>query len=86
MNRRAQNNNLPENREIQNRFTAYVQVAMRNTRSTYYSRKMAREARETVCDDTDDFEITDSGDIQDAVFSLNMDRIRGITQSGRERR
>lgn len=55
MNRRAQNNNLPENREIQNRFTAYVQVAMRNTRSTYYSRKMAREARETVCDETDDF-------------------------------
>ena len=48
MNRKDLNNSLSEDRELQNRFTAYVQEAMKNTRSTYYTKKMTREERETV--------------------------------------
>jgi len=71
MNRKDLHNTLPnEDREIQNRFTAYVREAMANTRSTYYTKKMTREERETVYDEADDFEITDSGDVLDTLFSF----------------
>jgi hypothetical protein len=45
---RKEYQNLSEDREIQNRFTAYVQEALKNTRSTYYAKKMTREERETI--------------------------------------
>jgi len=71
MNRKDLHNTLPnEDREIQNQFTAYVREAMTNTRSTYYTKKMTREERETVYDEADDFEITDSGDVLDTLFSF----------------
>ena len=57
MNRKDLNNSLSEDRELQNRFTAYVQEAMKNTRSTYYTKKITREERETVYNEADDFEI-----------------------------
>lgn len=68
-------NHLTDDREMQNRFTAYVQEAMKNTRSTYYAKKMAHEERETVYDEANDFSITDSGDILDTLFSFNMDML-----------
>ncbi len=79
MNRKDLHNILPEDREIQNRFTAYVQEAMTNTRSTYYSKKMKHEERETVYDEADDYHITDSGDILDTLFSYNMDMLENLS-------
>ena len=79
MNRKDLQNKLPEDREIQNRFTAYVQEAMKNTRSTYYSKMMTRDERETVFDGTDDYDITESGDILDTLFSFNMDMLENIS-------
>lgn len=79
MNRKDLNNSLSEDRELQNRFTAYVQEAMKNTRSTYYTKKMTREERETVYDEVDDFEITDSGDVLDTLFSFNMDMLENLS-------
>jgi len=79
MNRKDLNNSLSEDRELQNRFTAYVQEAMKNTRSTYYTKKMTREERETVYDEADDFEITDSGDVLDTLFSFNMDMLENLS-------
>ena len=38
--------------DVKNRFTAYIQAALRNTRSTYYSKKKVREERETMLDET----------------------------------
>ena len=54
MNRKNLYNTLPEDQDIQNRFTAYVQAAMKNTRSTYYREKLTREERETVYDEVND--------------------------------
>ena len=79
MNRKDLNNSLSEDRELQNRFTAYVQEAMKNIRSTYYTKKMTREERETVYDEADDFEITDSGDVLDTLFSFNMDMLENLS-------
>lgn len=72
-------NHLTDDREMQNRFTAYVQEAMKNTRSTYYTKKMTYEERETVYDEADDFSITDSGDILDTLFSFNMDMLENLS-------
>lgn len=79
MNRKDLHNTFPDDRDIQNRFTAYVQEAMTNTRSTYYTKKMTREERETVYDEADDFEITDSGDMLDTLFSFNMDMLENLS-------
>ncbi len=79
MNRKDLYNSLSDDRELQNRFTAYVQEAMKNTRSTYYTKKMTREERETVYDEADDFEITDSGDVLDTLFSFNMDMLENLS-------
>jgi len=79
MNRKDLHNIFPDDRDIQNRFTAYVQEAMTNTRSTYYTKKMTREERETVYDEADDFEITDSGDMLDTLFSFNMDMLENLS-------
>lgn len=70
---------LSEDRELQNRFTAYVQKAMENTRSTYYRKKMALQERETVYDEADDLYITDSGDILDTLFSYNIDMLENLS-------
>lgn len=75
---------VPDDREVQNRFTAYVQQAMINTRSTYYTKKMTREERETVYEEVDDYDIadsrrTDSDDILDTLFSFNMDMMENIS-------
>ena len=67
--------NFSEDREIQNRFTAYVQEALKNTCSTYYIKKMIREGRETVYDEAVDLTLTAHGDILDKLFSYNMDMI-----------
>lgn len=72
-------NHLTDDREMQNRFTAYVQEAMKNTRSTYYTKKMTYEERETVYDEADDFSVTDSGDILDTLFSFNMDMLENLS-------
>lgn len=71
--------NIPEDREIQNRFTAYVQEAMKNTRSTYYTKKMSREERETAFEVTDDLYTIDSGDILDMSFSFNLEMIENLS-------
>ena len=70
---------LSEDRELQNRFTAYVQKAMKNTRSTYYRKKMALQERETVYDEADDLYITDSADILDTLFSFNIDMLENLS-------
>jgi len=70
---------LSEDRELQNRFTAYVQKAMENTRNTYYRKKMALQERETVYDEADDLYITDSGDILDTLFSFNIDMLENLS-------
>ena len=71
--------NFSEDREIQNRFTAYVQEALKNTCSTYYTKKMTREERETVYDEADDLTVTDSGDMLDTLFSFNMDMLENLS-------
>ena len=78
MNRKDLHNTFPDDREIQNRFTAYVQEAMTNTRSTYYAKKMKHEERETVYDEADDY-ITDSGDVLDTLFAFNMDMLENLS-------
>ena len=70
---------LSEDRELQNRFTAYVQKAMENTRSTYYRKKIVLQERETVYDEADDLYITDSGDILDTLFSFNIDMLENLS-------
>ena len=76
---RKEYQNLSEDREIQNRFTAYVQEALKNTCNTYYTKKMTREERETVYDEADDLTITDSGDMLDTLFSFNMDMLENLS-------
>lgn len=79
MNRKDLHNTAPEERDIQNRFTAYVQEAMINTRSTYYTKKMTHEEHESVYDEADDYCIADSGDILDTLFSFNMDMLENLS-------
>ena len=76
---RKESYHLTDDREIQNRFTAYVQEAMKNTRSTYYTKKMTHEERETVYDEADDFYITDSGDILDTLFCFHIDMLENLS-------
>ena len=71
--------NFSEDREIQNRFTAYVQEALKNTCSTYYTKKMIREGRETVYDEAVDLTLTAHGDILDKLFAYNMDMIENLS-------
>ena len=71
--------NFSEDREIQNRFTAYVQEALKNTCSTYYTKKITREERETIYDETDDLTLTAPGDILDTLFSYNMDMLENLS-------
>ena len=70
---------LSDDRELQNRFTAYVQKAMENTRSTYYRKKMAIQERETVYDEVDDLEIADSSDMLDTLFVFNVEMLENIS-------
>lgn len=79
MNRKDLHNTTLDDRDIQNRFTAYVQKAMKNTRSTYYTKKMIREERETVYNEADDSTISDSGDILDTLFSFYMDTLENLS-------
>ena len=79
MNRKDLHNTTLADRDIQNRFTGYVQKALKNTRSTYYSKKMIREERETVYDEADDLTISDSGDILDTLFSFNMEMLENLS-------
>ena len=79
MNKKNLHTDLFEGREIQNRFTAYVQEAMKNTRSTYYTKKMIHETRETVFDETDVDSIIDPSDILDSLFSMNMDMLENLS-------
>lgn len=58
---------------IKNRFTAYVKEAMRNTRSTYYRKKMIKEGREVSLDLFDASFMTNMEDIVDKIFSLDID-------------
>ena len=76
---RKEYQNLSEDREIQNSFTAYVQEALKNTCNTYYTKKMTREEREIVYDEADDLTITDSGDMLDTLFSFNMDMLENLS-------
>lgn len=78
MNRKDLHNTLPEDREIQNRFTAYVQEAMTNTRNTYYTKKMKHDEHETIYDEADDL-IPDSSDVLDMLFSFNMDMLENLS-------
>ena len=78
MNRKDLHNTLPEDREIQNRFTAYVQEAMTNTRNTHYTKKMKHDEHETTYDEADDL-IPDSGDVLDMLFSFNMDMLENLS-------
>ena len=71
--------NFSVDREIQNRFTAYVQEDLKNTCSTYYTKKITREERETVYDEADDLTVTDSGDMLDTLFSFNMDMLENLS-------
>ena len=71
--------NFSEDREIQNRFTAYVQEALKKTCSTYYTKKITREERETIYDETDDLTLTAPGDILDTLFSYNMDMLENLS-------
>ena len=70
---------LSDDRELQNRFTAYVQKAMENTRSTYYRKKMTIQERETVYDEVDDLEIADSSDMLDTLFVFNVEMLENIS-------
>ena len=70
---------LSDDRELQNRFTAYVQKAMENTRSTYYRKKMAIQERETVYDEVDDLEIADSRDVLDTLFVFDVEMLENIS-------
>ena len=79
MNKKNLHTDLFADREIQNRFTAYVQEAMKNTRSTDYTKKMIRETRETVFDETDVDSIIDPSDILDSLFSMNMDMLENLS-------
>lgn len=71
--------NFSVDREIQNRFTAYVQEALKNTCSTYYTKKITREERETIYNETDDLTLTAPGDILDTLFSYNMDMLENLS-------
>ena len=71
--------NFSVDRAIQNRFTAYVQEALKNTCSTYYTKKITREERETIYDETDDLTLTAPGDILDTLFSYNMDMLENLS-------
>ena len=51
--------------EIQKRFAAYVKEAMRNTRSTYYKKKMIKEEREVSLEVFDSSVMSDLQDILD---------------------
>ncbi len=76
---RKEYQDLSEDREIQNRFTAYVREGLLNTKRTYCNQKKALEERETVYDEADDLTVTDSGDMLDTLFSFNMDMLENLS-------
>lgn len=64
--------------DIQNRFTAYVQTALKNTRSTYYSKKKVREERETVFDESGEVYISAPDDVLDTLFLFDLNCLENI--------
>ena len=64
---------------LYNRFTAYVQKAMENTRNTYYKKKMMLHEHEALYDEFGDTLLVESDDILNAIFTLDMDLIENLS-------
>ncbi len=79
MNRKDLYLNQPDDRDIQNRFTAYVQEAVKNTLSTYYAKKITREEYETVLDEMDELLTADSEDDPEALLEFGWDMLENLS-------
>lgn len=64
--------------DVKNRFTAYIQAALRNTRSTYYSKKKVREERETMLDETSEIYLSAPDDVLDTLFLFDLNGLDNI--------
>ena len=66
-------------RELQNRFTAYVRKAMENTRNSYYNKLRKHREREELWDEIDDEMIVDTSDITDTLFFYDINMVENIS-------
>ena len=76
---KKENQQFSDDRELQNRFTAYVQKAMENTRNTYYKKKMVLHEHEALYDEFGDTLLVEFDDILNAIFTLDMDLIENLS-------
>jgi len=76
---KKENQQFSDDRELQNRFTAYVQKAMENTRNTYYKKKIVLHEHEALYDEFGDTLLVESDDILNAIFTLDMDLIENLS-------
>jgi len=78
MNRNSISDEMSD-RELQNRFTAYVRKAMENTRNSYYNKLRKHREREELWDEIDDEMIVDTSDITDALFFYDINMVENIS-------
>ena len=71
---KKENQQFSDDRELQNRFTAYVQKAMENTRNTYYKKKMMLHEHEALYDEFGDTLLVESVHIPLPQSTLNRSR------------
>ena len=78
MNRNSISDEMSD-RELQNRFTAYVRKAMENTRNSYYNKLRKHREREELWDEIDDEMIVDTSDITDTLFFYDINMVENIS-------
>ena len=78
MNRNSISDKMSD-RELQNRFTAYVRKAMENTRNSYYNKLRKYREREELWDEIDDEMIVDTSDITDTLFFYDINMVENIS-------
>jgi len=66
-------------RELQNRFTAYVRKAMENTRNTYYNKLRKYREREELWDEIDDDLVVDTSEITDTLFFYDISMVENLS-------
>jgi len=78
MNRNSISDEMSD-RELQNRFTAYVRKAMENTRNSYYNKLRKHREREELWDEIDDDLVVDTSEITDTLFFYDISMVENLS-------
>ena len=78
MNRNSISDEMSD-RELQNRFTAYLRKAMENTRNSYYNKLRKYREREELWDEIDDDLVVDTSEITDTLFFYDISMVENLS-------